>query len=114
MPHGNGSDNSLPNCWELRNCGREEGGSRAESHGVCVAYSEGMGHSCWANAGFLGDCGQASDCHELDLCCIQCEVYRLYHRESGLEGHQVRDRYPEEEERFRAALRRNLLGSKKK
>ena len=45
----------LKNCWEMRGCGRERGGSRAKDLGECIASREQLGHSCWAIAGTL--CG---------------------------------------------------------
>lgn len=51
------------NCWEVKNCGREEGGKKTDSLGICPAASESRldgihsgrngGRACWVIAGTL-------------------------------------------------------------
>ncbi|MDH4139684.1 MAG: hypothetical protein OEV43_03850 [Coriobacteriia bacterium] len=53
------------NCWEVKRCGREPGGSNAERLGVCAAATEvrldgvhggkNAGRACWVVAGTM--CG---------------------------------------------------------
>ena len=40
----------LPNCWEIKKCGREKGGKNEEELGICPAHPK-YGHSCWIIAG---------------------------------------------------------------
>ncbi len=100
--------NSIPSCWEIRTCGREEGGFKAGELGVCIASREGMGHSCWVNAGFLGDCEDTRDSARRDLVCQHCEVYYLYNRGNGKEAQRVFDECPEEYRRATRILRERL------
>lgn len=56
---------SKMNCWEIKSCGREPGGSKADELGVCIAATETRldgvhegkngGRACWAVTGTL--CG---------------------------------------------------------
>lgn len=53
------------NCWEIKKCGREPGGVKADELGVCPASTEGKlhgvhggknaGRACWVIAGSM--CG---------------------------------------------------------
>ena len=55
----------LPNCWEVKKCGREPGGVKTAELGVCIASTatvvdgvhggKNAGRACWAIAGTL--CG---------------------------------------------------------
>ena len=88
---------SKKNCWEYKHCGREPGGAKAESLGVCPASTERKidgansgkngGRVCWARGGTL--CGgevkgtfatKFEDCIDCDFFKLVCkkeeQVYR--------------------------------------
>jgi hypothetical protein len=82
------------NCWEYKNCGREEGGSKVCELGVCRAALEKRtnginngrngGRACWAIAGTL--CGgkvQGSFAQKL-ASCLSCGFYKSVLREEGM------------------------------
>jgi len=80
------------NCWELKRCGREPGGPRAEALGVCraitAACTDGMngglngGRVCWAVAGTLnGD--KKRHCSSTFDDCLECDFFRMVAREEG-------------------------------
>lgn len=90
-------DNKLPNCWEIKNCGREKGGAREGELGECTASREGMGHSCWAVAGtFSGGEIQCTVAEKFYICNI-CEVFHMYNRRHGSRKKEVIRSCPEEE-----------------
>ncbi|MBI4791189.1 MAG: MCP four helix bundle domain-containing protein [Deltaproteobacteria bacterium] len=63
------------NCWEFKNCGREEGGAKAGELGVCPAYPD-HGTTCARKAGTL--CGgkvQGAFAKKI-INCKQCDFYR--------------------------------------
>ncbi|MDP8212482.1 MAG: hypothetical protein P9X22_04205 [Candidatus Zapsychrus exili] len=73
------------NCWEFKKCGREPGGDKTESLGVCPAASEesveginngkNAGRCCWVVAGtFCGGEKQGIFSKKL-FNCIKCEFY---------------------------------------
>jgi hypothetical protein len=81
------------NCWDLKKCGRQPGGSRASELGVCPASisakGDGLnggrngGRICWALTGTL--CGgkvQGTFAEKLGNC-MGCEFYRLVQSEQG-------------------------------
>lgn len=90
-------DNKLPNCWEITNCGREKGGCREGELGECVASKQGMGHSCWAVAGTLGNGGDRCTLVQKFYICNICEVFHMYNRRQGSRRKEVISRCPEEE-----------------
>ena len=75
------------NCWEFKKCGREPGGIKASTLGVCTAATEtrtnGLnsgkngGRACWALAGTLcGGVVQGTFATKLPNC-LKCEFYQL-------------------------------------
>ncbi len=84
------------NCWEIKKCGREEGGSKAEKLGVCPAavdcdlngLNNGMnaGRICWAKAGTMCDGNVEGLFAKNILSCMGCEVYKIVRSEEGLKG----------------------------
>jgi hypothetical protein len=94
----------LRNCWEIKSCGRNAGGANVRELGMCIAAREGMGHSCWVIAGTL--CGgkvQGTAARKEDNC-INCEVYKTYHRVIGTQGKEIGKLFPVEQEKYRARL----------
>ena len=91
---------SLPNCWELMKCGREAGGAKAEELGVCVAFTEKLGHSCWALAGTLCGGKVNGTAAKKKMNCMSCEVYKKYNRSLGSLKSEVIQQCKEEQERY--------------
>ena len=74
------------NCWEMKKCGREPGGSKIKEMGVCPAatsdkcnnINHGLkgGRICWAVTGtFCGGKVQGTFASK-QLSCMTCEVYK--------------------------------------
>ena len=83
----------MKNCWEVKNCGREFGGSKTSEFGVCPAAEsnqyDGMnngkfaGRYCWKVAGTL--CGgqvQGSYASKISNC-SKCEFLHQVKQEEG-------------------------------
>lgn len=81
------------NCWEIKNCGRQFGGEKAEELGVCPAASytkldsahggKNAGRVCWVVAGTM--CGgevQGSFARKYEDC-RKCEFYQRVREEEG-------------------------------
>ena len=81
------------NCWEVKKCGREQGGAKARELGVCPASTEtrlngtnsgrAAGRSCWVVAGTL--CGgkvQGSFAAK-GANCLKCDFYLNVRKEEG-------------------------------
>jgi len=78
-------------CWEVKNCGRERGGSRESELGVCPASTckecdkinggKMGGRLCWALAGTL--CGNrvAGTFAQKKASCTSCEFFKLVKEE---------------------------------
>ena len=95
---------SLPSCWEIKKCGREEGGVKVAELGECIASVKGMPHSCWEIAGTL--CGGVvqGTAAQKEGNCLLCLVYVEYNRMSGAKKDEVRQDFPDEEERYKKML----------
>ncbi|MDH3394209.1 MAG: hypothetical protein OEL66_09380 [Desulfobulbaceae bacterium] len=98
---------TLPNCWEIMECGREQGGDRMTELGECIASKEGLGHSCWAIAGTLceGEV-QGTMAQKLGFC-TSCQVHRLYNRSRGEQGTEVIAQFPEEHAKYMQMMLQN-------
>ena len=71
---GDARGGRVKNCWEFKQCGREQGGANAEALGVCPAWPD-HGEDCWFVAGTL--CGgqvQGTYADKLGSC-RKCEFY---------------------------------------
>lgn len=79
------------NCWEVKNCGRNAGGTHEKVLGTCPAYLESKlngihggknaGRTCWIVAGTL--CGgkvQGSYAEKLTNCTV-CDFYAQVKRD---------------------------------
>ena len=82
------------NCWEFNNCGREKGGRKVKSHGLCpvslITALDGVnggkngGRYCWSITN--GGSG-----HKKDICirakdypdCVDCPFYQKVMEEDG-------------------------------
>ncbi len=94
----------MKNCWEILNCGRENGGPKVLELGECIASKEGLGHSCWAIAGTLCGGKVQGTIAEKEHNCMQCDVYKLYHRQLGSEGQRIAQEFPEEQQKYNTML----------
>ncbi len=103
-------DNSLPNCWEITECGREKGGRKVEELGECIASKEGLGHSCWAIAGTLCDGEVQGTVAQKIGYCTTCKIHKLYNRSRGAKGKEVIALLPDEETKY---IKMMLKSSKK-
>ncbi len=103
-------DNNLKDCWEMKKCGREQGGGKTSELGICPAAIHKLGHSCWAVTGTL--CGgkvQGSLANK-KATCMDCVVYKKYHRVLGENGKDIRKEFPKENDTYReVALKRLTL-----
>ena len=78
------------NCWEFRKCGREKGGEKEKTLGVCPAYAQHAGDACWAIAGtFCGGIVQGSHAQKVKSCML-CEFYKLFDFKHRM---KVREKY---------------------
>ncbi len=83
------------NCWEIKKCGREPGGSRSAELGVCPAASDTSSHGlnsgknggriCWAIAGTFCGGKVQGDFAQKQVSCMSCEVFRQVKREEESE-----------------------------
>ncbi len=98
----------LKNCWEIEGCGRECGGKNVEELGECIASIEGFGHSCWALAGTLceGEV-QGTEAQKIGNC-MNCEVYKLYHRSTGTKKKEILSKMKEENSKYNKFLMNKL------
>lgn len=99
---------SLPNCWEIWNCGRQKGGPKVAELGECPASQRSLGHSCWAVAGTLCGGTVQGSFAEKQGNCMACEVFKTYNRQTGSQGAMVEAEFPEENSEYRALLRGRL------
>ena len=81
------------NCWEFKNCGREEGGSKTGELGVCEAATDkrlnnihdgvNAGRTCWIVSGTLcGGTVQGTYAQKISNC-IECDFYNGVKKEEG-------------------------------
>ncbi len=81
------------NCWDLKKCGRESGGSKAGELGVCPAAmdssSDGTnsgkngGRICWAVAGTFCGGKVQGDFAQKQVSCMACEIFKKVKTEEG-------------------------------
>ncbi len=81
------------NCWETKNCGRQEGGEHVHDLGVCPAALEqrlngvhggkNAGRACWVVAGTM--CGgkiQGTFAQKYENC-EKCNFFQMVKKEEG-------------------------------
>ena len=82
------------NCWEIKKCGREPGGTKNVELGICPAATDtectginsgkNAGRICWAIAGtFCGGKVQGDFAQKI-VSCMSCEVFRQVKSEEGI------------------------------
>ncbi len=86
-------DENKLNCWEFKNCGREQNGRKALGLGICPAAidhsfdgtNRGMngGRICWAVAGTFCDGKTQGGFHTKRDSCIKCDFFQLVSRQEG-------------------------------
>lgn len=74
------------NCWELKKCGRQSGGAKANELGVCPAAQNTATHGlngginggriCWAVVGTLCGGKVQGAFADKQLSCMACEFYK--------------------------------------
>jgi hypothetical protein len=79
------------NCWEERECGREQGGAKAGELGVCPAaveikldgvhHGKFAGRTCWVVAGTFCRGEVQGTFAQKSQKCEQCEFYNKVRRE---------------------------------
>lgn len=83
------------NCWEMKKCGREPGGSKSAELGICPAAvadavnglnnGKNGGRVCWAVTGTLCG-GQVQGTFATKVAnCMQCDFYKLVSTEEGFD-----------------------------
>ena len=82
-----------PNCWEVKNCGREPGGKNENELGACPAaveekadginFGKNGGRACWALAGTFCDGSVQATFAKKMINCIQCPFYKQVLEEEG-------------------------------
>jgi len=95
----------LPNCWEIKKCGREKGGPNAHELGVCPAYPNN-GHSCWIIAGTFCEGKVQGTFAQKQGTCVVCDVYNLYSTSFGERKDELKREHPEEYEECLKFLRK--------
>ncbi len=73
------------NCWEIKGCGREEGGSKVGEVGVCpvsvqtqlngIHGGKNAGRACWVVAGTLCDGQPQGTFAQKYKNCSKCDFY---------------------------------------
>lgn len=81
------------NCWEMKQCGREPGGSREKDLGACPASTasacDGLnsgrngGRICWAVTGTLCGGRIQGSCAQKRLSCVSCLVFETIRKDEG-------------------------------
>ena len=81
------------NCWEIKNCGREQGGSKTGDLGVCPAASDASsngincgkngGRICWAISGTYCGGKVQGEFAQKQVSCMVCEVFKQVRTEEG-------------------------------
>ncbi|MHB8876679.1 MAG: two-CW domain-containing protein [Myxococcaceae bacterium] len=70
-----GAPPALLHCWDLKACGREQGGAKTAELGLCPAWPD-HGRDCWRTAGTLcGGAVQGTYAEKVGTC-LSCEVYQ--------------------------------------
>ncbi len=74
------------NCWEIKQCGREKGGSKSQDLGICPASldescnginkGKNAGRICWAIAGTFCGSQVQGDFAQKSVSCMSCEVFK--------------------------------------
>ncbi len=96
--------NTLKNCWDIKGCGRSTGGHKVKELGECIASKEKLGHSCWIVAGTLCGGEVQGEIGQKRKNCMECKVFKLYHRDLGPHGKEVIEKHPEEHAKYRDIL----------
>ena len=81
------------NCWEIKKCGREPGGSHILEREICPATvrtscngingGKNGGRICWAVAGTFCGGKIQGDFAQKSVSCMSCNVFRLVKAEEG-------------------------------
>jgi hypothetical protein len=87
------------NCWEIKKCGREAGGTKTAELGICPAASDTSsnginsgkngGRICWAVAGTFCGGKVQGDFAQKQVSCMSCEVFKKIKIEEGVESFKL-------------------------
>jgi len=87
---------SKSNCWDIKSCGRQQGGEKTTDFGVCPAASDSAvdgvnsgnngGRICWAIAGTFCGGKVQGDFAQKSISCMSCEVFKKIKSEEGVEN----------------------------
>jgi hypothetical protein len=85
------------NCWDVKNCGRNVGGSKVAELGVCPAAADSAhngvnqgvngGRICWAVTGTLCGGEVQGSFAQKRLSCMSCEFFKQVKGEEGSKFH---------------------------
>jgi hypothetical protein len=81
------------NCWEIKKCGREPGGSKVKKFGICPAATDSSsnglnggknaGRICWAVAGTFCGGKVQGEYAQKQASCMYCDVFKQVKAEEG-------------------------------
>ena len=81
------------NCWEFKNCGREQGGAKTDEFGICRSSTETIldgvhggknaGRACWVVAGTICQGKTQGTFAQKHKNCVQCDFYKTVTEEEG-------------------------------
>ena len=84
------------NCWEMKHCGREDGGDNVAEFGVCPASTDissnglnsgtNAGRICWSIAGTFCNGKVQGDFAQKSVSCMICDVFKKVKNEEGLDS----------------------------
>ncbi len=82
------------NCWEFKNCGREQNGARADELGICPVSTEtrldgvhdgkNAGRACWVVTGSICDNKKQGTFSKKYNNCMQCDFHMTVKQEEGI------------------------------
>ncbi len=91
----------VSNCWEVKECGKESGGTNVESFEVCPATTETRldgqnrghngGRSCWVVTGTMCEGATQSVFATKLVSCSKCEFFRQVAREERSDAASTSD-----------------------
>lgn len=87
------------NCWDVKDCGRTEGGAKASELGVCPASTDtscdginggkNAGRICWSVSGTLCE-GEVQGTFGQKLSsCLECDFFNKVKAEEGAENFKL-------------------------
>jgi hypothetical protein len=88
------------NCWDIKKCGRQPGGSKVHDLGICPAASDASanginggsngGRICWAIAGTFCGGKVQGDFAQKSVSCMSCEVFKQVKTDEGAQFNMMK------------------------